>query len=398
MKKFILALAALVLFGSSVFAQQDSTKKYEFAKVYDNPQTPVKDQYRSGTCWAFSALGYLESELIKEGKGEFDLSEMWIVRNAYLDKAELYLRYHGTNNFSQGGGFHDIVDMIKKYGIVPEEAYTGLNYGTTKHDHTEIEKILTGFVSGLKDASKLSTAWKSAFNSILDSYFGVRPTEFTYKGKKYTPKSFAEYLFGKDCKDLDNYVEITSYTHHPFYSQFILEIPDNWLRSQVYNVKLDEMMEIMDNALKEGYSIGWGADVSEKGFSWKNGVAIVPDEDKTDLTGSERDRWEKLTASEKAKNAYKFDGSAIEKTITQDLRQQGFDDFTTTDDHGMVITGLFKDQHGIKFYKVKNSWNTENIYDGYFFASDAFVRYKTMDYMVNKNAIPKDIKSKLGIK
>ncbi|MDR0790102.1 MAG: aminopeptidase [Bacteroidales bacterium] len=397
MKRLVYLLLFALVFSNVSMAQnekKEEKKGYQFTKVKENPVTPVGDQYRSGTCWSFSAVGLVEAELVRTGKGQYNLSEMWIVRHAYMEKAEHYIRMHGNATFAAGGAFQDIPLMIKKYGIVPEEAYAGLNYGESKHNHSELDAVLEGFVKPLAQAKKLSPSWKTAFNAILDAYFGPVPEKFKYNGKEYTPASFAASL----GLNWDDYIEIGSFTHHPFYEKFILEIPDNWTNGEIYNVKLDEMIQIMDDAINNGYCIGWGADVSEKGFSWKNGVAIVPDEDKTDLSGTERDRWEKLTAAEKTAAAYSFDGTAKEKTITQAMRQEGFDNFETTDDHGMVITGIYKDQNGNKFYKVKNSWNTENIYDGYFYASEAFVRFKTMDFQINKNALSPAMKSKLGVK
>lgn len=402
MKKIVYVLAMALLLTSTTFAQKKKTKdsekekSYEFTVVKDNPATSVKDQNRSGTCWAFSGIAFIESELLKAGKGEYDLSEMWIVRQAYMEKAERYIRMHGNATFSEGGAFQDIPAMIKKYGIVPQEVYQGLNYGTDKPDFSEVSKVFDGYIKPLAQTSgKLSTAWKKGFEALLDTYFGKCPEKFTYKGVEYTPESFAKSL----GLDWDNYIEIGSYTHHPFYEQFMLEVPDNWIHGNIYNVPLDEFMGIIDNALMNGYTIGWGADVSEKGFSWKNGVAIVPDEDKRDLSGTEKEKWEKLTASEKQKATYNFDGTAKEKKITQEMRQTAFDDFETTDDHGMQITGLYKDQNGNKFYKVKNSWGTDSgKYDGYFYASEAFVRYKTIDIQINKNALTSQERQKNHIK
>ena len=397
MKKLIyLLLFALVLSNVSIAQNEkkEEKKTYQFSKIKENLTTPVGDQFRSGTCWSFAGIGLIEAELIRTGKGEYDLAEMWIVRHAYMEKAERYVRMHGNATFAAGGAFQDIPLMIKKYGIVPEEAYPGLNYGEKKHNHSEIDAVLEAFLKPLTTSKKLTPTWKVAFNAILDAYFGPLPEKFRHNGKEYTPVSFASSL----GLTWDDYIEVGSFTHHPFYEKFILEVPDNWTNGEIYNVKLDEMIQIIDDAINSGYCIGWGSDVSEKGFSWKNGVAIIPDEEKTDLGGTERDRWEKLTPAERAAAAYSFDGTAKEKVITQQMRQEGFDNFETQDDHGMVIVGIYKDQNGTKFYKVKNSWNTENIYNGYFYASEAFVKYKTIDIQINKNALSSAMKSKLGIK
>ncbi len=400
MRKVVYVLALALVMSSTAFAQKknknqkEDKKEYQFTLVKENPVTSVKDQNRSGTCWAYSALSYIESEILKAGKGEYDLSEMWIVRNAYMEKAERYIRFHGSATFAEGGAFQDIPYIIKKYGVVPEEVYRGLNYGTDAPDFSSVSPVLESFVKALAQSKKLTTNWREALNALLDSYFGPVPEKFTYKGKEYTPKSFAASL----GLNFDDYIEIGSFTHHPFYQPFMLEVQDNWLHANIYNVKLDELIEIMDKAIMDGYTIGWGSDVSEKGFSWKNGVAIVPDEDKKDLSGTEKEKWEKLTPAEKAAATYSFDGSAKEKTITQEMRQEGFDDFTTTDDHGMHIVGIYKDAKGNKFYKVKNSWGDSGKYNGYFYASEAFVRYKTIDIQINKNALSAEMRAKLGIK
>ena len=280
--------------------------------------------------------------------------------------------------------------------MITEEAYKGLNYGTDNHVHGELDHILKAYVDAVIENKnkELSTAWKRAYCSILDAYLGEVPEKFDVNGKQMTPKEFADDL----GLNMDDYINMTSYTHHPFYEQFSLEIPDNWQWAKSYNLPIDELMEVLDNAIMNGYSVAWGADVSEKGFSWTNGVAIVPETEKPNLDGLEQAKWEEMSSREKAKLLYSFDQIVPEKAITQEMRQEAFDNYQTTDDHGMLLTGKAKDQEGNTYYKVKNSWDTNNIYDGYFFASNAFVKYKTMNIVVHKDAIPKHIKKKMGIK
>ena len=398
MKKIILTCFAVALCFSVSFAQKgkkeaNKEEGYTFTVTKENKITPVKNQAKSGTCWSFSGIGLVESELLRIGKGEYDLADMFIVRNAYMEKMEKYVRFHGSLNFGAGGAFHDVINMIKKYGITPEEAYKGLNYGENTHIHTELDATMTALGKAFSSSRKPTSAWKTATNSILDAYLGEVPADFMYKGVKYNPQSFANSL-GLNWND---YIEVTSFTHHPFYTSFIIEVPDNWSFDKVYNVKLDEFISVIDEAINAGYCIGWASDVSEKGFSWRNGVAIVPDEEKQDLAGSEQERWEKMNEAEKAAMLYKFDKPVKEKTITQESRQQGFDNFETTDDHGMLIYGIAKDQNGNKFYMVKNSWGTDHKYNGVFYASEAFVKAKTISIMINKNALNSTIKGKLGL-
>jgi bleomycin hydrolase len=396
---FMLAALLMAAAMTPVLAQEEDGEKkesYQFTMKVDLPATPVKNQYRSGTCWSFSALSFLESELLRMDKGEYDLSEMFVVRNAYEEKAEKYVRFHGNFNFGGGGAFHDATHVWKQYGMVPEKAYAGLLEGEENHIHGELDAVTQAFVETIvKNRNKqLSPAWEKAYSGILDAYLGEYPDTFTYEGKEYTPRSFADAL----GLNPDDYVELGSYTHHPFHEKFIIEIPDNWMLDYVYNLPLEEMMEVIDHSLENGYTVAWGSDVSEKGFSWKNGVAIVPDEALTDLEGTEKEKWEKLTDKEKKDAIYSFEGPVKEKTITQEMRQQEFDNYLSTDDHGMHITGMATDQDGRVYYKVKNSWGSENhIYDGYFFASRAFVELKTIDIMVHKEAIPEKIREKLGL-
>lgn len=395
----LLVTLSIILFVNIILLAQEKEEKidgYQFTTKVDLPTTSVKNQYRSGTCWSFSALSFFESELLRMGKGEYDLSEMFVVRTSYGEKAKKYVRFHGEFNFGGGGAFHDATHTIKNYGMVPEEVYNGLLEGEDNHIHGELDAVSSAFVEAiLKNRNKkLSPAWYDAYEGILDAYLGEYPEEFVYEGKDYTPRSFADEL----GINPDDYIELGSYTHHPFYGKFIIEIPDNWLLDYIYNIPMNEMMEVMDFALENGYSVAWGSDVSEKGFSWKNGVAIVPDEELTDLGGTEKEKWEKLTDKEKKNSLYSFEGPIKEKVITQELRQEEFDNYLSTDDHGMHITGSATDQDGNQYYKVKNSWGFEgHKYDGYFYASKAFVELKTIDIMIHKDAIPKHIKDKLGL-
>lgn len=391
-----LALLAALMSASIASAQEKTDTTFVFNDVKVNATTSVKNQYKTGTCWSFSGVSFLENELLKNGKGEYDLSEMFVVRQCYIDKAIHYVRYYGQTNYGQGGGLADVPYVYANYGIVPEEVYSGLNYGEKKHMHGELSALLEAYLKELvkNPNKKLSEAWLNGYIGILDAYLGKAPEKFTYKGKEYTPKTFATML----GLDMNNYVAITSFTHHPFYKQFVLEVPDNWLNGQCYNVKLDEMKAVVDNAIDNGYTVLWAADVSEKGFKWYDGVALMPkvDENK-DRTGTELARWVKLKSSEKEDELYDFHGPVEEIEVTQESRQKGFDNYETTDDHGMVIVGKAVDQKGNKYYKVKNSWDSEHIYGGFFYVSEPYFLSKTMSLMVNKKAIPSDITKKLGL-
>ncbi|MCT4638448.1 MAG: aminopeptidase [Bacteroidales bacterium] len=397
MKNLILGLSLLFLISPAILNAQADKKEegFNFKVVKQVKSTPVKNQYRSGTCWSFSGLGFFENELLRMGKEEIDLSEMFVVRNSYYDKGIKYVRFHGSLNFGGGGSFQDVVDVIANYGIVPEKAYQGLNYGTKGHVHGELDALLKGYVDAvLKNRNrKLTPAWKEGMNGIIDAYLGDYPKTFTYNGREYTPASFRDEL-GINPED---YVMISSYTHHPFYEPFVIEVPDNWSYGVVYNLPLNEMMEVIDNAIQKDYSVAWAADVSEKGFKYNKGVALVPEKKIEDLSDSEKSKWEELSASEKAKQLYSLTGPTNEKKITQEIRQEAFDNYTTTDDHGMVIEGVALDQKGNHYYIVKNSWGTTNAYKGYFYASKAFVEFKTMSILVNKNSIPKSIRKKLKL-
>lgn len=381
------------------FAQEEKNENgYVFTTQKEVKYTPIKNQNRSGTCWSYSGIGFLECELLRQGKGEYDLSDMWIVKKAYRDKADVYVRMHGNYNFGGGGAFFDVFNMIAKYGIMPEEVFPGNQYGTELPVHGELDAILKAYVDAVieNNNKKLSTAWKSGYDGVLSAYLGNDPAKFTISGKEFTPQSYAASL----GLNFDDYISITSFTHHPFYTKFAIEIPDNWAMEQSYNVTLDEMMLIMNNAVDQGYSIAWGSDVSHKGFNWRKGIAIIPEKQFEFTDGSDKERWEKLSQNDKDKELYSFDKPGKETIITQEMRQLAFDDYSTTDDHGMVIVGKAIDQNGTPYFIVKNSWGIDNRnpYEGFFYASEAFVKLQTINIIVHKDAIPKDILKKLGIK
>ncbi len=387
---------------SSVSAEDNKDKKktedegYVFTTVKELKITPVKNQNRTGTCWCFSTLGFLESELLRMDKGEYDLSEMFIVSKNYKDKAEKFVRLHGELNYAQGGSFEDVLQAWKDYGIVPESVMNGLQYGEDMHVHNELEKASRAYLDEIvkNPNRKLSTAWKRGFDGIIDAYLGAAPEKFSYNGKEYTPKSFAEEL----GINPDDYVSLTSYTHHPFYTEFAIEVEDNWRWAASFNLPIDELMQVFENAINTGYTIAWGADVSEKGFT-RNGIGIVPDIESMERSGSDQDRWLGLSSSEKDAEIKKMmEKPCKELEITQEMRQKAYDNYETTDDHGMQIYGIAKDQTGKKFYMIKNSWGTDSKYKGIWYVSENFVKYKTMNIVVHKDALPQAIKDKLHLK
>ncbi len=394
MKKiFVLALG--MLFATGAMAQD---AELEFSVVKENPITSIKNQNQAGTCWCYSSLAFIESELLRMGKGEYDFSEMFIVHNTYLDRAEKAVRTHGDVSFAQGGSFYDVIYGMEAFGLVPEaEMRPGVMYGKELSVHNELSAVSDAVVAAIAKGKHRSLQvspdgellWKKAITAIHDIYLGERPEKFTYNGVEYTPQSFYESL----GLNADDYVSLTSYTHHPFYTSFAIEIPDNWRWAQSYNLPIDELMEVFDNAIMNGYTVAWGSDVSEAGFT-RMGTAVLPEEAAgNDLQGSDMAKWLNLTEEEK-KNTPK---PTTQKWCTQEERQIAYDNWETTDDHGMLIYGIAKDQNGTEYYMVKNSWGEAGTYKGIWYASKAFVRYKTMNIIVNKNALPKDIRKKLGL-
>ena len=385
----------LSVLGTFVYAAADETPdtSFVFTDVVTVKTTPVKDQNKSGTCWCFCGTSFAEEEILRKGGKELDLSEMFTVRNCYIDKAKRYVRMYGECNFAAGGSALDVAHVWDNYGVVPEEAYPGIKYGEKKHVHAELDALLSAYVKTIasRPGKKISPVWLEGFEGILDAYLGKVPETFTVDGKTYTPQSYAESL-GLNMSD---YVGITSFTHHPFYKEFMLEIPDNWINAGYMNVPMEEMRAIVDNALDKGYTVAWAADVSEPGFKWYKGVALMPEaKDESNLEGSELSRWVKLSDKDRANEAYEFNGPVKEIEVTQELRQKMFDNQETTDDHGMVIVGKAVDQKGNKYYKVKNSWDTNQVYEGYIYVSEPYFLAKTLDIYVHKDAIPSAIAKK----
>lgn len=402
MKKMIVLGAMLLLSAAPLSAQKkkggkDPQAKNVFTVVKEVGRTSIKDQANSGTCWSYSGQGFIEEELLRMGKPEYDLSEMFVVSHSYRDKARKYVRLHGFLNYEQGGSFYDVLYVLKNYGAVPQAVMPGLNYGTTKNQHSEIAATSKAFLDAVikNPNGTLSTAWWPAYNEIIDSYLGKLPTEFDWNGKRYTPKSYAAEM----GINPDDYVSLTSFTHHPFYTKFALEIQDNWRWSESYNLPIDELMQTMEHAINNGYSFAWGSDVSELGFT-RDGIGVLADVDEIETKGSDQDRWVGLSRADKQaeirKLIYRADVPELEPT--QESRQKGFDNFQLTDDHGMTVFGLAKNQNGRKFFMVKNSWGETGDYKGIWYVSYNFVAGKTMNIVLHKDAIPASIAHKLGLK
>jgi bleomycin hydrolase len=395
--KLLLLFLGLSLFSTPVLAKVKDDGSYKFTTTKEIAHTPVKNQSQTGTCWSFAGMSFFESEMLRMGKPEVDLSEMFQVSLCYREKAKKFVRMEGKMNFGSGGELYDDFYILNKYGLVPESAFHGIKYNEEKHSHVEMDEVLKKIVEGVVEnkSRKISPVWDQAFNKTIDTYLGELPETFKYKGQTYTPKSFATDYCGIDSK---NYVQITSFTHHPFYETFSLEVQDNWLWSESYNVPLDELQEIVDYSLKNGYSILWAADVSDKGFATsQKGIAVVPDKTPKNMNEVELAKWDSLSEREKEDSFYKFNKPEKERDITQEVRQLAFDNLETTDDHALHLIGLAEDQNGVSYYKVKNSWGDYNQYKGYFYASKPYLRYKTTAIMVNKAAIPEVIRKKLKL-
>ncbi|MGM9870374.1 MAG: aminopeptidase C [Muribaculaceae bacterium] len=398
MNKYIIAVLALGVALGAVAEDEktDSVKGFQFTDVKTVKTTSVKDQNRSGTCWSFSGTSFFEDEVMRQSGDSLDLSEMFSVRHCYDEKARRYVRNYGSVNFTPGGQIHDVAYVIEKYGAVPEEVYAGLNYGEKKHDHSELQAGLEAYLAAVakKPGKKLTTAWTKAVDAILDSYLGALPEEFTYKGKTYTPQSFAKSI-GLNIPD---YVSLSSFTHHPFYEEFALEIPDNWLNKTVINVPMEEMKAAVDNAVEHGFPVAWAADVSEPGFKWYDGVALLPvEKQEADLSGTELSRWVTLSDKDRAAENYNFDsGKVDEVAVTQEMRQEMYDNQTTTDDHGMEIVGIATDQNGKRYYKVKNSWDRNQKYGGFIYVSEPYFLAKTINVYMHRDALPKSLAKKIG--
>ena len=400
MKKTLFAIVALTLLITPLSAQKKSKETtvtpegYKFTTVVSLPATPVKNQSATGTCWCFATTSFMELELLRLGKGEYDLSEMYVVRNTYKNRIrDNYLR-EGRGNLGEGSLSPSWVNVFNEYGLMPQEAYTGISYDLPVHNHRELQAYIESVTAVPVKNRQMSTELQEVTDAILDIYLGEVPGTFTYKGETYTPKSFAASL----GLDMNDYVNITSFSHFPFYTQGVLEVRDNWEMTRFYNVPLDEMIMIMDNALSKGFTVDWDGDVSEKGFSHSKGVAVNPDVTNIDnFSVTDRARFEKMPVQERMAEVYKFEKPYPEINVTQEIRQKGYETFVTTDDHLMHLTGMVKDQNGTKYYMTKNSWGTErNPFGGYLNMSESFVRAKTIYIMVHKDAVPADLRQKLG--
>ncbi len=401
MKKLLtLALMATIALSASAAKKKEAAKdanKPVFTVIKENPITSMKDQNRSGTCWDYSTLSFFEAEILKATGKTYDLCESFVANKTYMDRAIQVVRYHGDCQFAQGGSAEDVLHTLKTWGICPEGAmpFPGSLYGDSLNNFNEFFSLLEPYVAAISKSSakKISNQWKVGLQGILDAYLGKCPEKFTYEGKEYTPKTFMKSL----GINLDDYVSITSYTHHPFYTAFAVEVQDNWRFPLSYNVPMDEMMQIIDNAVNEGYTVAWGGDVSEEGFTRQGLAYAIDNKAALSLAGSDMAKWLKLDKQQKT-NIIDSIGCTVPEIIpTQEMRQERFDNWELTDDHGMHIYGIAKDQNGKEYYMVKNSWGETGEYKGVWYMTKTFIAANTMDFLINKNAIPAEIRKKLGI-
>ena len=368
--------------SAPVLKNDDPNRKYEFNDIIDLEHTSVKNQASSGTCWSYSTNSFIESEMMRMGKQPIELAQIYSAHCVYLEKADAYVRMHGAVSWGDGGELHDVINMYAKYGAIPQEVYTGLNYGTTKNKFAEMQAVLKSMLDAVvsNPNGHLTPSWKTAYKDVLASYLGAIPEKFKWDNHWYTPQSFAEQRVGIHPED---YVELGSVMTDPYYKKNMFMVPDNWAFQRVYNVKMEDLTDIIDYALNKGFTVAWATDVSEKYFSWKNGVAYVPEKDYDDMDDTEK--------------KYMFNGPKYERVITPEMRQKAFDNYETTDDHGMHIIGMAEDQNGRKYYKVKNSWADKNDYKGYIYVTREYVRYKTTAILLHKNGIPSTLRNKMNL-
>jgi len=392
-KIFAFIMCGVLFFPAMAQVTNKPGSQYQFKEIHSVDKTAVRDQCRTGTCWSYSTLSFFESELIKMGKGSHDLSEMFVARNAYVEKAITFVRMGGKHQFDEGGEGHDIPFIIEKYGIVPESVYSGLVNGKTRHNHNQLMSVLKPVVEAIakEKPGQIGPEWIQAVEGILDAYLGKIPESFEYQGKTYTPQTFAKSL----GLNMNDYAMLTSFTHHPYYQTFAIEVPDNWSMQTAWNLPLDELMAAVNESLEKGHSVAWATDVSEKGFSFRDALAIVPQHDSLIKKVGKDDRLFNNAGAEKKGDA--FNKPIVEKTIDSKLRQEAFDNQSTTDDHGMHIVAQYMEENSqTPYYLVKNSWGTDNPANGYLYASENYLKYKTISILVNKNGVPKNIKKKMG--
>ena len=388
----LLALAIVFSMPANVSAQENV---YQITDDVVVPHTSVKNQAQSGTCWCFAGVGLIEAEILKKYNVEIDLSEMYLVRWAYANKFEKYVRMQGTCNFSPGGEVFDALYAINESGMMTEDAYNGLVLGDKNHNHGELHTVLAeyGKIVNKQHNGKISKAWPNMVQSVLDVYLGEVPATFTFEGTEYDAKSLAE----KYPLNINDYVQISAFTNHENYKPYIMPIQDNWTNTMSYNMPLDELMNELDNALNNGYTVGWAQDVSDKGFSRKAGVGVVLEDDIEKIRQSDPKKYKKMSDDEIKASLYKFESVMPEKEVTEEMHQEAYENGQTTDDHSMLIVGIAYDQNGTKYYKVKNSWSERHGMEGYWYCSEPFVRLHTMFFTLNKAGLTSDMKTKLGL-